>query len=755
MKLNITRFLSVLVFAIVLNNNVIAQPSLTPYNVIYTAQSKNQLGSMPMGNGDIGSNVWVDTSGVLHLLISKTDAYSEIGRLLKIGQVDIKITPNILNAKQFTQNLIVQDGVIRIKANKGDQKVDLLCYIDAHHPVIQVEGNSSIPLQVQVTNAMWRKQSTPLLGQERHSGYGVAFRATPFMKEKDTVLQKQNSLLWMHQNSSSVWQLTLDNQNIAQFNALGKDPLLYQNFGALVNGKNFITKNEYEIVTKLPTNTFDFQITVLKEQTPDINKWHHDIVTLNKKIQTVNKNERYQQHTQWWHNYWNQHYILVHSKQDSNNTYKITQGYLLQRYLNACAGRGGMPIKFNGSIFTVAPDETLVDKKEVGLDADFRLWGANFWFQNTRIPYATMYYSGDFAMMKPFFNMYIKALPLATYRTKKYFNHEGAYFPETITPWGSYLNDNYGWDRTKYKDGVSENKYIRYYWQSGLELCKMMLDYYEFTQDVKMFEKEFMPFIKQIVIFYARHYTNDSEGKLSIQPAQSLETYFEGVINPAPELAGLNAVLTKLSEYKKLIKDESFTNECATLFKKLPLLPNVKTTDGSWVLSSGLNLGTRMNIEDPQLYAVFPYRIYSVGKPDIALAINTFKNRSDFAFNGWQQDAVNAALLGLTEEAKKMVITNFTSKHSGSSFPAFWGPNYDWVPDQDHGNITMRALQAMLVQSEKDQIYLLPAWPKEWDVQFKINVTGNEQLSGSYSQQKGLILKKYNKKLPIKIMEAK
>lgn len=37
-----------------------------------------------------------------------------------------------------------------------------------------------------------------------------------------------------------------------------------------------------------------------------------------------------------------------------------------------------MPIKFNGSIFTVAPDETLVDKKEVGLDADFRLWGANF-----------------------------------------------------------------------------------------------------------------------------------------------------------------------------------------------------------------------------------------------------------------------------------------------------------------------------------------------------------------------------------------
>ena len=109
-----------------------------------------------------------------------------------------------------------------------------------------------------------------------------------------------------------------------------------------------------------------------------------------------------------------------------------------------------------------------------------------------------MYYSGDFALMKPFFDMYINAIPLAKYRTQKYFKHEGAYFPETLTPWGSYLNDNYGWDRSKYEDGVSENKYIRYYWQSGIELCKMMFDYYEFTNDKVLFENKFVPFIKEI-----------------------------------------------------------------------------------------------------------------------------------------------------------------------------------------------------------------------------------------------------------------
>ena len=185
---------SVLVFATIISN---AQPSLTPYNVAYASQSKNQLGSMPMGNGDIGSNVWVDTLGTIHFLISKTDAYSEIGRLLKIGQVDVKITPNILDAKQFSQTLIVHDGVIHIKANKGNQSVNILCYIDANHPVIQVQGNSTIPVQVEVTNAMWRKESSALVGHDRHSGYGVGFRETPFMKEKDTVLIQPNALMWV------------------------------------------------------------------------------------------------------------------------------------------------------------------------------------------------------------------------------------------------------------------------------------------------------------------------------------------------------------------------------------------------------------------------------------------------------------------------------------------------------------------------------------------------------------------------------
>ncbi len=64
--------------------------SLEDANVVWDSPSENSLGSMPIGNGDIGANVWVEPSGDLVLLLSKTDAFDDFSRLLKIGRVRIK-----------------------------------------------------------------------------------------------------------------------------------------------------------------------------------------------------------------------------------------------------------------------------------------------------------------------------------------------------------------------------------------------------------------------------------------------------------------------------------------------------------------------------------------------------------------------------------------------------------------------------------------------------------------------------------------
>jgi hypothetical protein len=60
-------------------------------NVVWDSPSADSRGSMPIGNGDIGANVWVEPSGDLLLLLSKSDAWDEVSRLCKLGQLRIKL----------------------------------------------------------------------------------------------------------------------------------------------------------------------------------------------------------------------------------------------------------------------------------------------------------------------------------------------------------------------------------------------------------------------------------------------------------------------------------------------------------------------------------------------------------------------------------------------------------------------------------------------------------------------------------------
>jgi hypothetical protein len=58
-------------------------------------------------------------------------------------------------------------------------------------------------------------------------------------------------------------------------------------------------------------------------------------------------------------------------------------------------------------------------------------------------------------------------------------------------------------------------------------------------------------------------------------------------------------------------------------------------------------------------------------------------------------------------------------------YPTFWGPGHDWVPDHNWGGSGMIGLQEMLLQTPGDQIVLFPAWPREWDVHFKLHAPKN------------------------------
>ena len=75
----------------------------------------------------------------------------------------------------------------------------------------------------------------------------------------------------------------------------------------------------------------------------------------------------------------------------------------------------------------------------------------------------------------------------------------------------------------------------------------------------------------------------------------------------------------------------------------------------------------------------------------------------------------------MTDEVRHQIVSKARNANPKHRFPAIWGPNYDWLPDQCHGGNLMFTLQCMVLQSRGDKIYVLPAWPKEWTVQFRLH----------------------------------
>ncbi len=872
-----------------------AEPALcNSGNVVWDSPSPDASGSMPLGNGDIGLNAWVEPSGDVLFYISKTDAWDDNARLLKLGRVRVHFDPSPLVAEQpFQQTLALEEGTLVVRFGEGASETTLRLWVDANHPVVQLEVDGTEPRTATAAIEPWRTEPLELPSIETsdvnldrsqpNSMHG------PTIVEPDTVLANQvDRIGWYHHNRKSVGPDFMARiQGLDGFERV--DPLLHRTFGAIVTAANGQRIDDLHLQSPAAKNQ-RFTVYVLAEHPASPDEW---LTAMDRLIDEVSRQPweaRRQAHLAWWSQFWarswiratgsgeaeiptlipaNDHPLIFGRDQHGGSVFQgefgrislfkralseeelagllarsheqivpesehrigswtgstapdldkkcpdlsgsltieawirlaendrggrivdkvtpggsdgflfdtwpgkslrlivgqetltvaecletgrwqhvaavidsasgnlqlwcdgklrgetgmvggddatiVSQAYALQRFVSACAGRGRYPIKFNGSIFTVpAPGQPG--------DADYRRWGPGYWWQNTRLPYISMCTSGDFEMMQPLFRMYGQELmPLLKYRTRRYFDHEGAFIPEGIMFWGDVFSETYGWTpfEDRGDDKLQTSGWHKWEWVSGPELVWMMLDYYEHTLDQTMLEETLLPTAHEILTFFDQHYGLDDNGRLLMHPSQSLETWWD-CTNPMPELAGLHAVTARLLALPDTVAPLEERKFWQNLQAKLPPLPT-RQIDGVRMLAAADRFEDKRNVENPELYAVFPFRLFGIGRPDIELAIEALNHRDDRGHFGWRQDDVFMAYLGLAEDAKKNLVARARMKDKTSRFPAFWGPNYDWVPDQDHGGILMKALQSMALQTDGERIFVLPAWPKDWDVSFRLH----------------------------------
>jgi len=709
--------------------------------VVWTTPSTNSAGSMPLGNGDISVNAWAEKDGDLLLYIGKCDSWDENHRLLKLGRLRLRLSPNpFADGKPFRQTLHADRGEIEIAAGEPGGELRVRLWVDANLPVVRIETESDREFELETRLESWRTAARELTENEDSCPIGKLYREERTKVTPDTILDMPEALAWYHRNERSVWADTLRHQGLASLIPQSSDPLLGLTSGALIRGDNLRVADRTTLRSAAPGKRFVVSVHPRVAQTASAEDWLAGLRKQAEASEQVVLDKARDEHRAWWASFWERSHLVVSGSPEAE---RVSQGYNLQRFLQACASRGRFPMKFNGSLFTVDGTRAAAragDNIPEIYDADYRLWGGGYWFQNCRLLYWPMLMAGDFDLMPVFFRMYRDALPLAEARTRVYFNHGGAFFPETMAFWGTYLNENYGYDRSgktvsgsdviasvrgqKQRDplqpGEAENTYIRRYWQGGIELLAMMLDYQALTQDERFVGDTLLPLARPILTFYREHYPQrDERGKIVFAPAQALETW-QVAVNPVPEVAGLRWVTEGLLRLPNLPEDDR--KAWTELRDLLPPVPSrVEYWQKKKYLIPALQYDVLANSENSELYAVFPYRLFGVGKPDLEMGRETFERRLFKATGCWRQDAIQAALLGLTDDAKRDVLANFSGTHPSFRFPAVWGSKYDWIPDHDNGGVAMIALQRMLMQCEGDRILLLPAWPKEWDVSFKLH----------------------------------
>jgi hypothetical protein len=716
-----------------------AQTELDRCNIVWNSQSKNAGESMPCGGGDIGLNVWVENNELL-IYIARSGQFDENNALLKAGRLRIRFSPNPFEGKIFQQQLVLKDGLVNIKASNSKLVSNISVWVDVFRPVIHVDIQNSQPVITEATYESWRYKDRITKGVANNTNsYKWAAPKDGVKNYKDEIAFENNGVVFHHRNNPySVFDFTVNQQGLDSVKEQLFNPLKNLTFGGRMEGNNMKSAGETEGVyldtdfkgwklkSDAATRSQSLTIYLHTEQTASLQDWKNGLTAA---IRKGNADKNALKNTRnWWKEFWNRSFVFINSNQnDTSVAWQVGRNYQLFRYMLGCNAFGNYPTKFNGGLFTYDP--ALVNK-DFPFTPDFRNWGGGIHTaQNQRLVYFPMIKNGDFDLLKPQFDFYLRILKNAELRSKVYWNHNGACFTEQMDNYGLPDCAEYGTNRPPHFDkGLEYNAWLEYVWDTVLEFCLMMLEEERYTQkDIS----SYLPFIESCLRFFDEHYQYlakqrgskalDGNGHLVLYPGSGAETY-KMAYNSTSTIAALKTVAERVLELPSKYLDADERKYFEGFLNRIPPI-SLAEFDGHKTIAPAQSWERVNNVESTQLYPVFPWGIYGVGKPHSDIAINTWRydtNAVKFrSYIGWKQDNIFAARLGLTDEAAQ--LTSAKLKNSGRRFPAFWGPGFDWTPDHNWGGSGMIGLQEMLLQVDGEKIYLLPAWPKNWDVHFKLH----------------------------------
>jgi hypothetical protein len=731
----------------------------TTYNVIWNTPSPDAWESMPLsGRFGTGANVWVQ-DGSLWLYLAHNLAYDEDGRLMKLGA--LRITPAngaFADLAAFKQELDLASGAILIDAaSKKGKSVKMKLWFAGENLIIESAAKTKTALEISFGS--WRDIT-------RDSMYiDMGKRITTL--RADSIWLNGKGIVWHHRNANypSVLENELKIQPFADGNI--SNPAENNVFGGAIVCNRPLTPGKKAPVAwqrwkgaswtmTAATSKMHIVVAALRSgQGINPEKWlaEANAIITPEALKTAAADEANR-----WAEFWGRSYIILNSGANSSDSaWVVGRNYQLFRYMLACNRGGKLPLLFNGGIFTTDNFDKItgnnndeIKRKLLGPSTpDLRHWMfCSFMAQNQRWLGWPTIPAGDADLLEAS-NAFYRMHAVSASARAKGLGAEGVVYPEPVKVWGLSW-----WPLPTGQCGA---EHLRYAFAMMLENAWMALHGYStLGKDISAD----MEWIKGTVRFYDSYYRKETkrltgselgvDSKLCIYPANSIELLV-GAKNPIEVVAGLRRLcdaLAKLPANLITLEDKAYFSNLLTI---LPELPKGEI-NGKPILLPADSFEKEYNLwELPELYASWPYRLHCITRPGTTqIAQNTWdllpQDRAEKVTRdlSWMPVVVNMGALGNTKEAARRVVDKLGNFTPQARFPAFFGPGHDWVPDHNWGGSGMVGLQEMLMAADPygdGKIYLLPAWPTKWDVDFKLHAPQQTIIEASVKDGKVISLK--------------
>lgn len=724
-----------------------AQRLLASHQVDWDKPGLLPRDGMPLpGVGGAGANVWF-AQGELRLYLSHNGAYDAEEVLRKIGALRIRVDGlDLTEPRKFTQSLRLADGTLVVKASTPDGvDVEHRLWFAAETLVIETRCSRAAALEV---------------------AFG-SWRANPAARGDDQVDLAEGVLVYTHRNGPSRRTRQLASEQGVDATKV-ESPASDRIYGCAIVGRAGIgwrrpvearwtppSWQGHEWSGSTPAaREHVLAITLGAARKADPETWVSRSRTVADPEVTPSVRRTAEQR---WEEFWARSFVFVQPKANATDPrFQVGRNYNLRRFMDACNQRGEFPLRPNGGIYTVeeSPPQLRVPPfapaldlpatpRPPALDPDWRRGGQAFAGQSLRWTGWPCGADGDSDLREPLLRFYRDRLPAAQARAKA-LGAEGAVYPERLSLAGLA-------DGGATAGGLARAPELSHHFSSGFEHAWMAVRAAQLNgRDIRPDLPWILGQLRFIDTFHGARQpkvaTRAAPGapvasRMVISPANALSAA-SGAANPAELVAALHALVPTLADRPEVgEKDKSWLRE---LQARLPALPRIDR-GGTAVLA----IAERWNrlhepADTPELHALWPYRIVGRSLPETAdLALATWEKaglawggrverperRSDFSGSA---SLAYAAALGLADESARRALAKLSDASSPFRFTGFAGPGREWVPDLTWSGSGRAGLQEMLLDGEPGEggrILLLPAWPRDWDVTFRLRAHGNTRVT--------------------------